>query len=126
MNIELPVVKRVRHYETMFIVNPTLSEEEIKKQIETVKENIKKNEGELVACDDWGMRDLAYEINKQKKGYYYIIYFKAPAASIKELERLYRINENIMRFIFIKYDKKKLIVQWEKMVDEALKKGKCE
>ena len=125
MNVELPKVKRVRHYETMFIVKPTLTEDEIKKQIETVKENIRKNEGEIVACDDWGVRDLAYEIQKHKRGYYYIIYFKAPAASIKELERLYRINENIIRFIFVKYDNNKLVAQWEKMVVGAQKKGEC-
>ena len=126
MNIQLPEVKRIRHYETMFIVKPTLTEEEIKSQIETVKEGIRANEGEIIACEDWGIRDLAYEIQKNKRGYYYVIYFKAPAKSIKELERRYRINENIIRFIFVKYDNKKLVSQWEKMVAEAQKKGKCE
>jgi small subunit ribosomal protein S6 len=125
MNIQLPEVKRIRHYETMFIVKPTLTEEEIKTQIEYVKENIRKNEGEIVACDDWGVRELAYEIQKHKRGYYYIIYFKSPAKSIKELERIYKINENIIRFIFVKYDNKKLVAQWDKMVAEANKKGEC-
>ena len=113
---------RIRHYETMFIVKPTLTQEEIKAQIETVRNNIEKNGGEIVSAEDWGSRELAYEIDKNKRGYYYVIYFKAPSSSISELERNYRINENILRFIFIKYENKSEIKQWTKMSDEAAKK----
>jgi small subunit ribosomal protein S6 len=108
----------------MFIVKPTLTEEETKAQIETVKANIEKNGGEIVACDDMGTRDLAYEIEKNKRGYYFVIYFKAPSDSITELERTYRVNENIMRFIFVKYENKAEIKQWTAMSDEAAKKAK--
>jgi len=114
---------RIRHYETMFIVKPTLTQEEIEAQIATVKANIEKNGGEIVSTDDMGMRQLAYEIQKNKRGYYYVIYFKAPSESIKELERTYRVNENIMRFIFIKYESKTEIKQWTAMSDEAAKKA---
>jgi small subunit ribosomal protein S6 len=106
----------------MFIVKPTLTEEEIKSQIETVKGNIEKNGGEIVACDDMGSRELAYEIKKNKRGYYYVIYFTAPSESIVELERNYRINENILRFIFVKYESKTEVAQWTKMSTEAAKK----
>ena len=58
---------RIRHYETMFIVKPTLTEEEIQAQIATVKANIEKNGGEIVSCDDMGTRNLAYEIQKRKE-----------------------------------------------------------
>jgi small subunit ribosomal protein S6 len=108
----------------MFIVKPTLTEEETKAQIDTVKANIEKNGGEIVACDDMGTRDLAYEIEKNKRGYYFVIYFKAPSDSITELERTYRVNENIMRFIFVKYENKAEIKQWTAMSDEAAKKAK--
>jgi small subunit ribosomal protein S6 len=108
----------------MFIVKPTLTEEETQAQIETVKGNIEKNGGEIVACDDMGTRDLAYEIQKNKRGYYYVIYFKAPSESITELERNYRVNENIMRFIFVKYENKAEIKQWTAMSEEAAKKAK--
>jgi small subunit ribosomal protein S6 len=107
----------------MFIVKPTLTQEEIEAQIATVKANIEKNGGEIVSTDDMGMRQLAYEIQKNKRGYYYVIYFKAPSESIKELERTYRVNENIMRFIFIKYESKTEIKQWTAMSDEAAKKA---
>ncbi len=114
---------RIRHYETMFIVKPTLTDEEIQAQIATVKANIEKNGGEIVSVDDMGTRNLAYEIAKNKRGYYYVIYFTAPSESILELERNYRVNENIIRFIFIKYESKTEIAQWTAMSAEAAKKA---
>jgi len=115
---------RIRHYETMFIVKPTLTAEQIQAEIETVRANIEKNGGEIVAAEDMGSRELAYEIKKNKRGYYYLIFFKAPSESILELERTYRINENILRFIFIKYESKKEIGYWTNMCAEADKKAK--
>ncbi len=114
---------RIRHYETMFIVKPTLTDEETQAQIALVKSNIEKNGGEVVVCDDMGTRQLAYEIQKNKRGYYYVIYFKAPSESIKELERNYRVNEDIIRFIFIKSESKTEIKQWTAMTEEAAKKA---
>jgi len=114
---------RIRHYETMFIVKATLTDEETQAQIALVKSNIEKNGGEIVACDDMGTRQLAYEIQKQKRGYYYVIYFKAPTEAIKELERNYRVNENIIRFIFIKSESKTEIKHWTEMSEEAAKKA---
>ena len=116
-------MSKVKHYETMFILKPTLTEEETAAQIDLVKANIEKNGGEVVSCDNMGTKQLAYEIEKNKRGYYYVIYFKAPTSSILELERNYRINENLMRFIFIKYESKKEIAAWTKMSDEAAKKA---
>ena len=116
-------MSRIKHYETMFIVKPTLTEEETKAQIELVKANIEKNGGEIVSCDDMGTKQLAYEIEKQKRGYYFVIYFKAPTSSILELERNYRINEEIIRFIFIKYESKKEVTAWTALSSEAAKKS---
>ena len=69
-----------------------------------------------------GMRNLAYEIKKHKRGYYFVIYFTTKPESILELERLYRINEDILRFIVIKYESKKEQKQWQTLVDRANKK----
>lgn len=109
----------MRHYETMFIVKPTLTQEEIVARIEGFKQAIVKNGGEVVANLDKGMRNLAYEIKKNKRGYYYVIYFKAAPALVLELERLYRINEDILRFIVIKYVSKKEQNAWNTLVDQA-------
>ena len=116
-------MSKLKHYETMFILKPTLTEEETAAQIEKVKADIAKNGGEIVACDDMGTRPLAYEIEKNKRGYYFVAYFKGEPSGIVEIERQYRINENMMRFIFIKYETKKEIAAWTKMSDEAAKKA---
>lgn len=113
----------LKHYETMFILKPTLTEEETVAQIDSIKAIIEKNGGEIVATDDMGTRQLAYEIEKHKRGYYFVAYFKGEPSGIKEIERNYRINENLIRFIFIKYESKKEIAAWTKMSEEAAKKA---
>ncbi len=60
-------MSKLKHYETMFIIKPTLTEEETVAQIDLVKSIIEKNGGEIVACDDIGSRQLAYEIEKKQK-----------------------------------------------------------
>ncbi len=109
----------MRHYETMFIIKPTLTQEEIEAKIELFKQAIIKNGGDVVACFDMGMRTLAYEVKKHKRGYYYVFYFKAPSTLIVELERLYRINEDIIRFIVIKYESKKEQNAWNALVEQT-------
>lgn len=109
----------MKFYETMFILKPTLVEEEIKTRIEFFKEVITKNGGEIETYLDMGMRNLAYEIKKNKRGYYFVIYFKAQPSLILELERNYRINEEILRFIVIKYESKKEQNAWQSLVNKA-------
>ncbi len=116
-------MSKLKHYETMFILKPTLTEEENVAQIDLVKATIEKNGGEIVACDNIGSKNLAYEIEKNKRGYYFVAYFKGAPSGILEIERNYRINENILRFIFIKYENKKEIAAWTKMSDDAAKKA---
>ena len=116
-------MSKIKHYETMFILKPTLTEEETVAQIDGIKALIEKNGGEISSTDNVGIRELAYEIEKCKRGYYYVIYFQGNPAGIAEIERNYRINENVIRFIFIKYDSKKEVTSWTKMTEEAAKKA---
>lgn len=109
----------MRHYETMFVLKPTLTAEENTAKINVFKEAITKNGGEIASTLDMGMRNLAYEIDKHKRGYYFVIYFKAHPTFVLELERLYRINEDILRFIIIKYDNKKEQKAWHTLVEQA-------
>jgi len=115
---------RIRHYETMFIVKATLTDEETQAQIAKVRADIENNGGEIVAYDDIGTKELAYEIEKNKRGYYYVAYFTAPTEAILELERNYNTNESIIRHIFIKFESKKEIAHWTTMSGEAAKKAK--
>ena len=109
----------MRFYETMFIVRPTLNEEEIKSKIEFIRNVLLNGNATIEASIDMGMRHLAYEIKKQKRGYYYVIYFKSETSLIKELERNYRIDEDILRFIIIKYTNKSEQKNWQTLVDKA-------
>lgn len=109
----------MRYYETMFILKPTLTKEEIDKKIEFFKSILLDNAAIIDGCINMGIRNLAYEIKKNKRGYYYVIYFKAYPVLIEELERNYRITEDILRFIVIKYASKTEQEIWGKLVDRA-------
>ena len=109
----------MRKYETAFILKATLTDEEVQSKIELMKETITKNSGNISGCANIGIRRLAYEISKQKRGYYYAIYFEAEGSVIKELERVYGITEEIIRFINIKFEKQAEIRAWNKMVSKT-------
>jgi len=106
----------LRHYETMFILKPTLTDEEREKNLQNVQDAITKNGGEVVAVDKIGVRELAYPIKKFERGDYYIVYYKAPASAMLELERQMRYNEDLLRFMTVKYESKKEIKRFEEMV----------
>ena len=105
----------LRHYETMIILKPTLSDEEKASIIENVKNVITQFGGEVVAVDNIGVRELAYPIQKFERGHYYIIYYKAPAEAVIELERQLRYNEEVLRFMTVKYETKRDTKRWEEM-----------
>lgn len=116
----------MRHYETLFVLKPTLTDEEKQQKFEFIKSVIQNNGGEIAAVEDIGVRKLAYPIQKFERGHYYIIYFTAPSHTVKELERIYRITEDVIRFLTIKYETNKDIKAWEKMVERAKKTSKQE
>lgn len=105
----------MRHYEVLFIVKPTLTEDEIKTKVDFVKEIITKNGGEIASVIEMGARKLAYKIDKYERGVYFVIYFTAEPNLIAELVRNLRYNEDIIRFLTVKYENKKEIGAWEKL-----------
>ncbi len=109
----------MRRYETMFILKPTLNEEEVKAKIELIKSTIEGQGATVEAIDEIGSRPLAYRIDKYERGYYVVIYFTGDGHGNKELERVYGINEDIMRFIVVKYERKVEVAAWENMVKKA-------
>ncbi len=108
-------------YETLFVVKPTLTEEEIAQQISKVKDILEKEGAELLATQDMGMRKLAYTVAKNNRGYYTVLYYKAPGAFIQELERNLRNNEDLIKFLTVKYAKQREIAQFDKLVAAANK-----
>lgn len=96
----------MRDYEIMFIVRPTLSEEDAKKVIENFKNVLTKFGATITGETDMGQRELAYEIKKCKSGYYYVINLSASDdAAIKEFDRLAFISNDIIRHLITRIEK---------------------
>ncbi|EHX4479042.1 30S ribosomal protein S6 [Campylobacter lari] len=115
----------MRHYEVLFILKPTLTEEEVSAKLEFVKEVLTKNGAEIESVVPMGTRKFAYKIKKYERGTYFVIYFKAPTNLIAELERVLRITEEVIRFLIVKYENKKEIAAWEKL-SKGIKQNKKE
>ena len=110
-------------YETLFVVKPTLTDEETAAQIAKIKEIVANNGGELVATNDMGMRKLAYPVEKNDRGYYTVLFYKAEGTLINELERNLKISEDVIKFLTVKYVKQKELTQFNKLVEAANKKA---
>ncbi|MBQ4599976.1 MAG: 30S ribosomal protein S6 [Clostridia bacterium] len=98
--------KVVNSYETLFIVNPTIAEDDIKATVDKFTALIAEN-GTVGEIDEWGKRRLAYPINDIPEGYYVLVNFTSESAFPAELERRYNIDENVMRGIVIRLETKK-------------------
>jgi small subunit ribosomal protein S6 len=95
----------LNHYETVFIATPVLSDAQIKETVQKFKSLIESEGGEVVSEEDWGLRKLAYPIQKKSTGFYYLIDFKAEGTFVKKLETEYRRDERIIRFLTFVLDK---------------------
>ncbi len=91
-------------YETLFIVNPNATEEELDNEIAKVHDIISAA-GEVKATDKMGKKKLAYEINKMSEGYFTLVTFDAEPSVLENLNHIYRITENILRGIYVKLEK---------------------
>jgi small subunit ribosomal protein S6 len=91
----------MRDYETTFILVPTLDEDGVKNEIESVKKVITSEGGEITAEKEWGRRRLAYPLRDHSEGVYHILRFSAAPRFINELNRYFRLNENVLRALVI-------------------------
>lgn len=98
--------KIINSYETLFVIDPDLTEEATKAMVEKFTKLIADN-GEVVDTNEWGKRKLAYPINDKTEGYYVLVNFKSESSLPIELERIFGIAEGILRFIVIRHEDKK-------------------
>jgi len=115
----------MQQYETVIILTPLLSEEVTKEVIAKFKNLMIEGGAEIVHEDDWGLRKLAYPIQKKSTGYYHLTEFRAPGELINNLEVLYKRDERVMRFLTVSLDKHAVAYN-EKKRSGAFKKGKEE
>lgn len=95
----------MRKYETIFVMHPSLDAEANKAAVEKFKGVIENGGGTVDNVDDWGKRKLAYEIKKVNEGYYTLINFTAGPELPKELDRIFRITDGVIRHIIVKEEK---------------------
>lgn len=94
------------YYELTYIINPVLEDDEYKGIIEKYSTFIEDNGGEIDEVDEWGIRKFEYEMDNKTSGFYVNAYFESPGDLIDKLERTLRIDDNIMRYLTLKYDAK--------------------
>ena len=95
----------VNQYETVFIMTPVLSEEQIKEAVNKFRKLLTDKGAEIVFEDKWGMRKFAYPIQKKSTGFYHLLEFKAEGSIIRDFEISFKRDERIMRFLTVKLDK---------------------
>lgn len=98
----------IRQYETVFIMTPVLSDEQMKETVSKFQNYLKDKGAEIVFEDHWGLRKLAYPIQKKSTGFYHLIEFKAESNFIAELELEMKRDERIIRFLTVALDKHSL------------------
>lgn len=98
-------VDRKRLYEGMYIVNTNLSEDARKKAIEKITKSIEEKNGEIHIIHEMGKRRLAYEIEKKREGFYYVIYFSIASKQMIELTKEYQLHEDLIRYMTSRAEK---------------------
>jgi len=92
-------------YESIFIINPNLSDDETNGIIKKMQDVVAKQGGEMLKFEDWGKKKLAYEVKKQKRGHYAFFQFKAAPAAVSELERTYKLTDAVIKYISVRLEK---------------------
>ena len=89
-------------FEAVILLSPELTTQIISKEINKIKDFISSKSGKIIAEEDWGLRDLSYNINKFKKSFYKFIQFEINGAELEQIKKDLNQSENILRYIFIK------------------------
>ena len=95
----------MNHYETVFILNPVLSDVQIEETVKKFEDFLIKNDAKMVSKENWGLKKLAYPIQHKKSGFYHLFEFTVPGEVIAPYEQEFRRDERIMRFLTVKLDK---------------------
>merc|ERR1712071_226458 len=109
----------MNHYEAVFILNPVLSEVQVKETVSKFEDFLTSRGAKMVSKEDWGLKKLAYEIQHKKSGFYHLFEFQAPADIIIAFETELRREERIMRFVNVSLDKH--AISWAERRREKLK-----
>ena len=99
----------MKNYETVFILNPALSEEQVQKAVDKYEKYLKSNGSKIIAKEIWGLKKLAYTIQNKNSGFYNLIEYTAPADVVSSLEVEFSRDETVMRYLTVTLDKDALV-----------------
>ena len=91
-------------YESIFIIRPSLSDDDTNKLIDKMKGVLEKSGGTLLKQENWGKKKLAYEVKRERKGTFVYLYFKSPGNVVSELERSYRLEDSVLKFLTVRQE----------------------
>lgn len=92
----------MRHYETTYILRPNLGEDQFTEVIDRTNAIVTNDGGAIICLDRLGIKRLAYEINKETQGYYVYLNYAAPGKTVNEIERIFRIDDRVLRYLTVK------------------------
>jgi small subunit ribosomal protein S6 len=113
----------MRRYESVWVVDGDLPDEEVKAAIDKFSRIIDSQGGMLVGVDEWGRKKLAYKINRTTRGYYVLTDFAGTPETVKELERNYRIDDRIVRYLTVKKSDQVDLTALQAEIDAKAKKA---
>lgn len=109
----------LKNYETVFIMTPVLSDEQMKEAVAKFQKLLKDKGAEIIHEDHWGLRKLAYPIQKKTSGFYHLIEFKSEGSLINDLEVAFKRDERILRFLSVALDKHAVAYNEKKRLNKA-------
>ncbi|TQD39105.1 30S ribosomal protein S6 [Haloflavibacter putidus] len=95
----------MNHYETVFILNPVLSEDQVKETVKKYEDYLSSKGAKMINKENWGLKKLAYPVQSKKSGFYHLMEFQVDGEVIDPLELMFRRDERIMRYLTVKLDK---------------------
>lgn len=107
----------MRYYEMIFIVHPSVPDDELSVVTDKITSVINKSKGEVIHLDNWGKRRCAHKIKKSQKGNYFLLYFSADPEVLTELDRTLRYNEKVLRYQTVIANKKTIQAVMDKQKD---------
>jgi small subunit ribosomal protein S6 len=105
-------------YETVFVLNPELTEEDVEANAQSFVQLLESKGAEIIRIDRGGKRRLAYVMRKQRYGYYTLIHFRATPEPLPELERMYRLSERVLRYLTVRFEKEEHLTGFTRVPDD--------
>jgi small subunit ribosomal protein S6 len=107
-----------RLYETVFVLNPEMSDEDVETNVQNTVSLLESHGASIIRTERGGKRRLAYPIEKQRYGYYNLIHYHGTNAALSEMERMFRLSDNVLRYLTVRFEKEEHLTSLTRMGDD--------